>query len=571
MANEGGLNALGAEMANASSGSRRSRGKKNKPGRRGRHRRLRWTLGILGLVIVLLVLATGGYGLYLNSKVHRVSVSGLDQAPTKGADMNTQNILMVGSTSRCALTVQNKAYGLCSQGVTGVNSDVIMILHLNPATKSVSILSIPRDLFIPNARKKGLYSQANKIDAGLFDGPSQLVASIEEDFGIPIQRYVELNFDTFANVVNALGGIKMYFPMPVFDAYSGLNIQTPGCHFLNGYTALQVVRARHLQYKGPGVTTNDPHYWPQEVQSDLARIRRDHEFIRVLAAAVAKKGLGNPLTDQQLVSAVAPQLTVDSGFTASVMLNMILTYHNVNPATAPQYTLPVQVDSAGSYLYKGGYYGSIEFPAYPLDQQIIDKFLGVSSNTDTMGGGTLPPPSQVTVSVLNGTGTYNQAADTSSALTALGFHVVGVGDSTPTGPQSETEVVYSSRTPADVAAAQTVAHAISGGVIMKYGTTTDGAQVTVVTGTDFSINAPTSATSTSTQSSSASTSSPAQSQTTSTSVLSTGAAPSTSSALSTPAVPDTQSASALAKPSPAVEPLSPWDPRSCTPSGGEGP
>ncbi len=112
----------------------------------------------------------------------------------------------------------------------------------------MSILSIPRDLFVPNARTGG----ANKIDAALFQGPDQLIAAIEDDFGIPIQHFVELNFDSFINVVQALGGIKMYFPEPVYDAYSGLNIQTTGCLSLNGTQALQVVRARHVQYKGPG-------------------------------------------------------------------------------------------------------------------------------------------------------------------------------------------------------------------------------------------------------------------------------------------------------------------------------
>ena len=122
----------------------------------------------------------------------------------------------------------------------------------------------------------------------------------------------------------------MYFPEPVFDAYSGLNIQTTGCLSLNGTQALQVVRARHLQYKGPGVTTTDPNYWPQENQSDLARIRRDHEFLRVLAAAVKAKGLSNPITDQQLVAGVVGQLTVDSGFSASDMISLVLGFHNVN-------------------------------------------------------------------------------------------------------------------------------------------------------------------------------------------------------------------------------------------------
>ena len=142
---------------------------------------------------------------------------------------------------------------------TGVNSDVVMILHLNLTTNQVSILSLPRDMFVPNARIDG----ANKIDAGLYNGPSQLVAAIQEDFGIPINHYVELNFDTFADVVNVLGGIKMYFPMEVFDAYSGLYVRHPGCIQLNGTRALQVVRARHLQIRMPGDGT-DYRDWPQE-------------------------------------------------------------------------------------------------------------------------------------------------------------------------------------------------------------------------------------------------------------------------------------------------------------------
>ena len=161
-------------------------------------------------------------------------MKGLVDVPTTGADAGTENILLVGSTDRCALQVQTAAYGLCSDGVNGVNSDVVMILHLDPSTQSLSILSIPRDLFVPNARADG----ANKIDAALYEGPSQLVTAINDDLGIPIQHYVVLNFDTFANVVNALGGVKMYFPEPVYDAYSGLHVTTPGCVELDGFHAL---------------------------------------------------------------------------------------------------------------------------------------------------------------------------------------------------------------------------------------------------------------------------------------------------------------------------------------------
>jgi LCP family protein required for cell wall assembly len=530
---ESGLRALGDEVA-------RANGARRRPRRGGRHRRLWWVLGTVGVVLVVLVGGTAGYAWYLNHEIHRIDVRGLVDVPTSGADAGTENILLVGSTDRCALTVQNAAYGLCSQGVNGVNSDVVMILHLNPTTHSVSILSIPRDLFVPNARSTG----ANKIDAALYEGPSQLVAAINENFGIPIQHYVVLNFDTFANVVDALGGVKMYFPEPVYDAYSGLKVLTPGCISLDGVHALQVVRARHLQYKPAGVTTPYPDYWPFENQSDLARIRRDHEFLRVLATAVSKNGLSNPITDEQLISSVAPQLEVDKSFSTSDMVSLVLNFHGVDANQAPQLTLPVQVDQFGSYLYKGGYYGDIEFPSNVQDDQVVDQFLGIDATTDTMTGKPLPAPSAVTVSVLNGSGVTNQATTTSTALAALGFTMVGVGDSPPVGAEAETVVYYASRTPADMAAAQAVAKSLSGAVIVALGPTTDGAQVTVVTGTQFTVNTP------------ATPAAPA---------ATTGATATTAPAVAASATTTTTTPSngAFQAPTAAVSPLQPWDPRAC--------
>jgi anionic cell wall polymer biosynthesis LytR-Cps2A-Psr (LCP) family protein len=98
-------------------------------------------------------------------------------------------------------------------------------------------------------------------------------------------------------------------PPPNGTGSSGLNVQAATCVHLNGIQALQVVRARHLRYKTAS-SSADPYYWTQETLSDLARIRRDHEFLRVLATAVAKKGLGNPLTDINLINSVKGNLTL---------------------------------------------------------------------------------------------------------------------------------------------------------------------------------------------------------------------------------------------------------------------
>ena len=540
--------ALHAEMRQR--GSKRSRRRATRS-RRSRRVRRGLTIG----VVVLLVLVAGGagYGYYLAHGFNRVQVKGLHGALTTGKEAGTENILMVGSTSRCALAHQNLAYGLCSQGVDGVNSDVMMVLHVDPANHRLALLSIPRDLFIPNARSTG----ADKIDAGLVEGISQVVAAIEQDFGIPIQHAVSLNFDQFANVVDALGGINMQFPMAVFDwspaGSSGLNQQASTCVHLNGTQALEVVRARHLRYESSGSNPSDPFSWPQEAQSDLARIRRDHEFLRVLATAVAHKGLDNPIADVDLINSVKSDLTFDQSWSVSDMANLVLDFHSVNIDAVPQLTLPVAVvtdpDGAGGGLqYQGGAYGDVEFPSEGQDQSTIDQVLGISATTDSMTGAPLPAPAAVTVSVMNGTGAYNQATDTSASLAALGFHMVGAGDTPPTGDVAETVVYYGSHAPAVEGAAETVARSMTGSVIMAYGPTqvTDGAQVTVVTGTQFAVNAP------------------APAPTTSTAVGANGATTTTTATIPSSTTSTTSAAAAdIATPSTASSKLQPWDPRAC--------
>jgi LCP family protein required for cell wall assembly len=534
VANQSRLEALGRAVE--------SRNGVPRPQKEAKRSRRKIALVAVATVIVVVIGAIAGDYFYLNSLLHRVSVA--NESATYNS---TENILLVGSTTRCGLTTQNAAYGLCSQGVTGVNSDVVMILHLNITTQQVSILSIPRDLFVPNARVTG----ANKIDAALYNGPSQLVAAIQEDFGIPINHYVELNFDTFASVVDVLGGINMYFPMEIFDAYSGLNIRHTGCIHLNGYQALQVVRARHLQirYKGLGQVHST---WPQEGLSDLARIRRDHEFLKVLGTAMKAKGISDPITDQRLATAVAPYLTVDSSFSTSHMLSLVEHFANVSIGAVPELTVPVVLVQTGSYLYQGYYYGEVEFPIEPGVSATIHKFLGLGSSINTVNGQLLPPANTVTVSVVNGTGVANQAATVAAALRGHGFKVAGESNATPVGPHSETVVYHANNSATSIGAAQAVLRDIEGPAVMALGPTTGGAQVTVLTGSDI-LMVPTH---------------PKATPTTKGKV--TVAAANAGSSL-TVADPSTVKAdAALSAPTAVTQPLQPWDPRSCGPNNTPG-
>lgn len=480
IANQDRLLAMGQAVNQRNANAPRGRSKK-------RPHWWRRSLIAVGVLIVLIVGGVVGDYYYLGSLVHRVTVNSLQKSSAA-----SENILLIGSTTRCGLKQQNVAYGLCSQGVTGVNSDIDMILHLDPATRTVSLLSIPRDTFVPNARIIG----ANKIDAALYEGPSQLITAIEEDFGIPIDNYVELNFDTFASVVNALGGVKMYFPVPVYDAESDLNIERPGCYDLNGFHALQLVRARHLQIQ-PNPSNHDPHTWPFEALSDIARIRRTHEFLRVLAAKVAARGLGNPLTDQGIMTAVLPSLTVDSGFTEGKMVSLAESFAHTSIANVPQLTYPVSDVQTGSLLYQGYYYGSVVFPIEPTGVKSINTILNLKPGMNSFTGAALPSASSVKLTVENGTGITNQAALIANPLRARGFDVLSTGDVTPDGPVSETTVWYGGPPPPKsgnwtspgLAAAEAVIDQLAGPVVLGYNPhqVTPGATVTIQTGDALSV------------------------------------------------------------------------------------
>jgi hypothetical protein len=219
------------------------------------------------------------------------------------------------------------------------------------------------------------------------------------------------------------------------------------------------------------------------------------------------------------------------------------------------------VDSNLSYQYEGDDYGNVEFPDQTLDQQAVDSVLGVASDTNTMTGLPLPSPASINVAVENGTGISGQAATTAAALGRLGYRVVSTGDVTPVGPESETLVEYDSHSPSVEADAERVVRSLSGAAIMAFAPTPPGVQVAVITGSDFSVVVPSTARVQSPQGSSATTTSSAPATT----------APATTTPTGTAGPVQNTGSDQLEAPSPAASPLAPFDPRSCTASGGEGP
>jgi hypothetical protein len=304
---------------------------------------------------------------------------------------------------------------------------------------------------------------------------------------------------------------------------------------------------------------------------------------------VAKRGLGNFITDLRLIDSLAGNLEVDNGFSATTMANLILEFHGVDVNAAPQYTLPVVEDGQG-YFYRGSGYGDVVFPVQPQDREVVAQFLGTASNEDAAGRA-LPSAGSFTVAIENGSGLYNQGSKTATALTQLGYDVTSVTDTTEEASTTETTVLYSR--PDQLPDALRVQSALSGLAVIGYdpglirtvggtGSSEEGgggtspttsssidvgsplpgsasADIVVVTGSNFAVNLAPNA--------SPPTSAPGSSTTTTTVVAGQGGGSTTTTTVSGPLSDNPN----LAPPSGSTEPLQPWDPRSCTASGDAGP
>ena len=455
------------------------------------------------LVALALVSVASAYG-YVNWRLGQIKTEKLPSLTSLPGGGKPFTLLVVGSDSRSALsnTADNAQFG-GSSAAGGQRSDTIILVRVVPKTKQLMMLSIPRDLWgnIPG-------QSPNRINAAFDTGANLLIQTVQQDLGIPINHYVEVNFDTFRDISNAVGGVSFFFPTPAKDAYSLLNITQPGCYSLKGDAALAFVRSRHYEYYQNG-------YWHFEGESDLARIQRQQAFIKKMISK-AKSEFTNPFALNSIIGGVTKNLTVDSGFSSSMMISLAETFRGMDVSGIPNLTLPtygyvtaggadvlgLQQPQASQTIAAFNAFDGTPPPPKPAKQTKKKK----SSTPPPAPTTTLPPvpPNKVTVEVANGTGTAGQAGALTQLLAADGF-VTGI-TSSPSSGVAKTEVQYA---PDALAQAQEVAAKIPGGATLSANPalTPTAYNVEVITGQSYSFGN-SSSTSTSSSSSTSSTTIP---------------------------------------------------------------
>ena len=312
------------------------------PSRRGwwppRRPKLKWIVLICVLLPILLIVAGLIYADMKFRQIDRVPVGSLLNSGGSGT-----NILIVGSDTRANADPNAPDAGGILGNATdrpppGQRSDTIMVLRLEGG--GAKMLSIPRDLIVKLADtgERTRINAAYNTDLG--GGPARLIKTVQQSLGLPINRYMEVDFVTFAGLVDAVGGVNINFPYPAFDTNSGLDIKQTGSVKLNGDQALAYVRSRHYtEIKEDGKPHEDP-------TADLGRVVRQQAFMRAVMSKVA--GSRNPITLLRVGGEIAGGIRVDDKLGFFDAMRLAWDMKGLNPESVP---LPVAVNNDGATLH----------------------------------------------------------------------------------------------------------------------------------------------------------------------------------------------------------------------------
>ncbi len=206
--------------------------------------------GIVTLAILVFFVMMG-VGAFLGGQLNSLFFESVQTKDSKGKVIN---ILLMGIDARDASA--------------NSRSDTMILASIDPATKKVAMVSIPRDTRIRNSA--GKYDKINSVN--YVDGPEAACREVGKLLNVPVDYYVITNFGGFGDIVDALGGVhinvetNMVHPDPVNPSLA-INL-TKGYQYLNGKQALAYVR-----YRG-GAT------------ADIGRTENQQKFIKALAAEI---------------------------------------------------------------------------------------------------------------------------------------------------------------------------------------------------------------------------------------------------------------------------------------------
>lgn len=289
--------------------------------RRSRKARRGWLIAIAAVLVV----ALGGAGLFaLNIWQNLNNIDRLDDAlagdyegrpDEASADSSGNkpiNILLLGSDTRES--------GADLMTSLGERADAIMVVHVPADRKSVQVMSIMRDSWVPIDG----YGEA-KVNAAYSYGSIPLMAqTLEQLIGQRIDHVAVIDFEGFKGMTDALGGVTINNPKQFESNRIKGHVFEQGEITLNGEEALAFVGERYAFIDG-----------------DYQRVRNQQLYLEALIGKIlSAQTLTNPVTVSNLIASVSPYIGVDSTLTNQVMTDLALQMRDLRKADVSMFTMP---------------------------------------------------------------------------------------------------------------------------------------------------------------------------------------------------------------------------------------
>lgn len=188
---------------------------------------------------------------------------------------HTLNVLLIGQDRR--------------PGESRARSDTMILVTVNKKTKSITLTSFLRDLYV---KIPGYVS--NRLNASYSWGGMELLnQTLEQNFGVVVDGNVEVDFDQFSKIIDLLGGVDMELrgdEAQEINSEVGGNLKK-GMNHLNGAETLSYARIRRL-----------------DSNRDFSRTERQR---KVLSALVEQLKNSDPVQLMELLNGVLPMITTD--------------------------------------------------------------------------------------------------------------------------------------------------------------------------------------------------------------------------------------------------------------------
>ena len=224
------------------------------------------------------------------------------------------NYLLIGSDRR-----DKSSYG---------NSDSMIIVSLNKETKKIHLTSLMRAIYVIMPEGSG-HTDGMLNWSYAWGGPELLMQTIENNFKIHIDHYVTVDFSSFEQIVDAVGGVPITLTSAEAE-YVNSDTNTAGCYagtqYLNGAQALSYARCRKLD-------------------NDFKRTHRQRDVIEALIRSVGSLSL-TQLND--LANALLPALTTD--MSNGEILAELVNVPEYASYPIDQRMLPIENEAGESYI-----------------------------------------------------------------------------------------------------------------------------------------------------------------------------------------------------------------------------